>query len=76
MNDQLSIAEQANRALANDGTLNVDDLRELLRLVNADGIVTDEEREALRNLFSQLTPKMVTPDVWTWIRQIRSIHSI
>lgn len=51
-------------ALANDDTLDVDELRMVEKLALADGKIDAEEREVLRNLLDRVEERDVAVEVW------------
>ena len=63
-------------ALADDGTIDADELAFIKQLALRDGLVDVDEREVLATLFSRLSPDAVDPDVWVEIEAFMKAHGI
>ncbi len=63
-------------AFANDDTLCEDELGMITRLALRDGIIDDQERDVLRNIFARAQTQNLTPDVRDEIRQFRDKYNI
>jgi hypothetical protein len=63
-------------AFANDGTIDADELAFIERLALRDGVVDDEEREVLSEIFGRLTEDKVAPAVWKEIQEFKQKYRI
>ena len=61
---------------ANDGTIDEAELRMLEKIALEDGVVDDQEKVVLGNIFSRVSEDNTTPEVWTEIQRLRSEHGI
>ena len=61
---------------ADDGTIDADELEFIKRLALKDGVVDDEERVVLANIFSRVGPDIVAPEVWEEIHQFCADYDI
>ncbi len=59
-NDYLELTYQSIQCFANDGKLLVDELEELLTIALRDGVVDDDEKRVLTNIFSKLNAEELT----------------
>lgn len=74
--DYLEMAFHSVQCFANDGKLLVDELDQILQIALRDGVVDDNEKRILRNIFSRLTPSELTQEMQDKIKQIRADHQI
>ncbi len=63
-------------AFANDGTVDADELSFIKRLALKDGVVDDDERSVLSQIFSRVSAQTVVPDVWRDIQDFKRDHQI
>jgi tellurite resistance protein len=63
-------------AFANDGTVDADELAFIKRLALKDGIVDDNERSVLSQIFSRVSANNVAPEVWQDIQDFKRDHQI
>lgn len=70
--DYLEMAYRSIECFTNDGKLKVDELKQLLDIALRDGVVDDNERRVLRNIFSRLTPAELTPEMTQAIAAVRT----
>lgn len=61
---------------ANDDTIDEAELKMLEKLALEDGVVDDQEKQVLRNLFSRVTPDMLSDAVREEIHNFREEHDI
>ncbi len=66
----LQIALASIRCFASDGTLNVDELNELLAIAEADGGIDDEEARVLSNIMNKALESPVDGETVSRIQQI------
>ncbi len=72
----IKIAYSAIRVFADDGTLDLEELNFLMGLALQDGIIDDEEKRVLGNIFNQLSQADVSAKVWERMMQIRAKYGI
>ncbi len=63
-------------AFANDGTIDADELAFIERLALRDGVVDDEERAVLAQIFSRLSQDKVAAPVWSEIQEFKRQYQI
>lgn len=56
---------------ANDDTIDENELKMLQRLALKDGIVDEDEKRVLRNIFSRVSKEKLTEKVWNEITKFR-----
>jgi arsenate reductase len=61
---------------ANDDTIDEGELAMIERLALADGVVDDEERKVLSNLFSRVNKEQLTEKVWQEMENFRAQNNI
>ncbi len=64
------------RIFADDGTLDMGELNFLLGIALKDGVIDDDERRVLGNIFAQVTRNQVDEKVWERIQEVRRQHGI
>ena len=74
--DYLEMTFKSIVCFANDGKLLVSELEELLKIALRDGVVDDNEKRVLKNIFSRLTPSELTKEMQEKIDEIRSKFGI
>ena len=72
----LDIAVESISCFTDDGTLDSGEVRRLLGLALRDGVVDDEEKRVLKNIFSKVGQGEVTPETWAIIQEARATHGI
>ena len=70
-NDNIELAYASLAVIADDGTIDKQELSFLLGLALRDGVISDEERAILRNTFDRVHEDIVTPQVWRRISAVR-----
>ena len=76
MKSHTEIAVASIRCFSDDGTLDIGELNFLLGLALRDGVVDDEEKRVLNNIFSKVGQTDVTPIVWDRIKEINQQHNL
>jgi len=76
MKSHLQLALASVRCFMDDGTLDMAELNYLLGIATADGVVDEDEKRVLRNIFAKVDPEGITPEVEQRIRQIRAKYVI
>ena len=84
MSDDLSKTSAARRLLsysflavfANDDTIDEAELKMLEKIALEDGVIDDEEKTVLGNLFGRVSEETASPEVWAEIQRLRSEHEI
>ena len=76
MKSHTEIAVASIRCFSDDGTLDIGELNFLLGLALRDGVVYDEEKRVLNNIFSKVGQTDVTPIVWDRIKEIKQQHNL
>lgn len=61
---------------ANDSTIDEAELAFLEKLALEDGVVDDEERAVLQNIFARVDEQSVTPEVWEEIRNFKAKYQV
>ncbi len=74
--DYLEMAFRSIECFSNDGKLCVDELDKLVNIALRDGVVDENEKRVLRNIFSRLTPAELTPEMLLRIEQLRATHGV
>ncbi len=72
--DYLEIAFRSIQCFADDGKLLVHELEELMAIALRDGVVDEDEKRVLKNIFSKLTPSELTPEMQEKVQQIRAAY--
>lgn len=70
------IALASIHCFTDDGTLDLNELNFLLGLAMRDGIMDNDEKRVLGNIFSKVTQSDVSHQVWDRIQTIKNTHSI
>jgi len=73
--DYLDLTFKSIECFSNDGKLLIDELKELMQLALKDGVVDDDEKRVLNNIFNRLTPEELTVEMIQEIDKIRSLHN-
>jgi hypothetical protein len=63
-------------AFANDGTLDAEELDFIERLALRDGVIDEDERTVLSNIFSRVPEAKTTPEVLAAIRAFKKRFAI
>lgn len=69
--DYLEMAYHSIHCFANDGTLQVAELDQIVAIALKDGVVDENEKRVLRSIFAKLNPSELTPEMTSRIAQIR-----
>lgn len=69
--DYLEMSFRSIHCFTNDGTLDVNELQSLVDIAKRDGVVDDNEKRVLRNIFSRLKAEELSPEMIEKIQQIR-----
>jgi len=70
-NDYLELTFKSIQCFTNDGKLLVDELDDLLDIALRDGVVDNDEKRVLNNIFDRLTPEELTPKILSAIDDIK-----
>jgi len=73
-NDYLELSFQSIQCFANDGKLLIDELDQLLSIALRDGVVDDDEKRVLNNIFSKLKDEELTDQMQKKIAEIKNTH--
>jgi len=73
-NDYLELSFQSIQCFTNDGKLLVDELDQLLAIALRDGMVDEDEKRVLSNIFSKLNENELTQEMQERIEEIKNIH--
>jgi hypothetical protein len=74
--DYLEMAYRSIECFANDGTLKVDELQQIVDIALRDGVVDDNEKRILRSIFQKLNPAELTADMHAAIAKVRATAGI
>ena len=72
----IQIAYSIQRALADDGILDAQELEELLGMALCDGMLDDDERRILSLILNKLKPKDVTPSAWKRMEEVKQKYGL
>lgn len=72
----IELAYASLAVIADDGTIDMEELNFLLGLALRDGTISDEERAILKNTFDHVTEEIVEPKVWKRIQATRKKYTI
>lgn len=72
----LQLAYSSIRIFANDGTIDMGELKSLLSMALADGKIDEDEKRVLRNIFKQVPKSDVSEEVWEKILSVRKKYGI
>lgn len=64
------------KVFADDHTIDSGELAELKKIALRDGVIDEDEKHTLHNIFSRVTQDQVDPDVWQEIQQFKAKHGI
>ncbi len=71
-NDYLELTYQSIQCFANDGKLLPDELEELLSIALRDGVVDEDEKRVLNNIFGKLNSEELTQEMQEKISSIKN----
>ena len=74
--DYLEMSFRSIECFANDGKLSVAELEEIFEIALKDGVVDDNEKRVLNNIFNRLTPAELTEEMTAKIADIRVKYQI
>jgi len=74
--DYLELAFRSIQCFADDGKLDVQELEELMEIALKDGVIDDNEKRVLANIFDRLTPAELTRDMQQKVEEIKAKHGI
>jgi hypothetical protein len=72
----IELAYASLAVFADDGTLDMNELKSLLDIALRDGIISDKEKDILRNIFNRVMEPNVTAEAWDRIQLVRKQHGI
>lgn len=75
-NSHIDIATASIGCFTDDGTLNEAEVNHLVGLALRDGVVTDDEKRVLGNVFSKVGQKDVCENTWKLIVDVKSKYDI
>lgn len=76
MQSHTEIAVASIKCFTDDGTLDLKELEYLMGLAQRDGVIDDEEKRVLSNIFGKISQVDVSTEVWTQIGQIKQQYDI
>lgn len=71
----LEIAVASINCFTDDGTLDIGELNFLLGLAMRDGVMDEDEKRVMDNIFNQVTSNDVSGVVWDRMQSIRKEHN-
>ncbi len=71
----IDIAVESISCFTDDGTLDASEVRRLVGLALRDGVIDDEEKRVLKNIFGKVTQGEVTADTWAIMQETRTKHN-
>lgn len=72
----IDIAVQSIGCFTDDGTLDSREVRSLLSLALRDGVVDEDEKRVLGNIFSKVSQGEVSPETWAIMKEAKATHGI
>jgi len=72
----LEIAIASIKCFTDDGTLDIGELNFLLGMAMRDGVMDEDEKRVLNNIFSKVTSNDVSNTVWDRMEAIRREHNL
>ena len=72
----IKLALSSIKVFSNDGTIDRQELESLLKIALEDGIIDDDEKFTLGNIFRKVEEWDVTPKVWKRIQEIKEKYGI
>jgi hypothetical protein len=72
----IELAYASLAVFADDGTLDMNELKSLLDIALRDGIISDKEKDILRNIFNRVMEPKVSAEAWDRIQLVRKQHGI
>jgi hypothetical protein len=76
VSSNLDLALYSIKIFANDGTIDNEELEELLAIALQDGTIDDDERETLANIFNKVPEWELKPEVAQKITEVRAKYQI
>ena len=70
------IALSSIQIFMNDGTIDIHELEHMLGLALRDGVMDEDEKHVLKNVFSKVAEHEVAPEVWARMQEIREKYGI
>ena len=70
MSDTTEMIFRTIQCFSDDGTLDVNELDQIVKIAMNDGIVDEEEKKVLKNIICNLTSKDLTLELWTRVEQL------
>lgn len=74
-NDFLEMSFRSMNCFANDGTLDLHELNEIVAIALKDGVVDDNEKRVLANIISKLNAKELMGELADRVEQLRAEYS-
>lgn len=72
----IDIAVASIGCFADDGTLDMGEVKHLVGLALRDDVIDNEEKRVLKNVFSKVRQSDVEEEVWKFIQEIKQKHDI
>ncbi len=70
------LAYSSIQCFTDDGTLDVGEVNFLLGIAMSDGIIDEEEKRVLSNIFRRVKKSEVDSNTWNRIQEVKSKHEI
>lgn len=67
----IDLALYSIKIFANDGTIDLEELENLLTIALKDGVIDKDEKHTLANIFKKVEEWDVTPKVWNRMKEVR-----
>ena len=71
-NDYLELSYKSIQCFSNDGKLLVDELDQLMTIALRDGVVDEDEKRILKNIFNRLNSDELTTEMQAKISEIKN----
>ena len=72
----IKLALSSIKIFANDGTIDLQELESLIKMAKEDGVIDDDEKFTLGNIFRKVEEWDVTPPVWKRIQEVKEKYGI
>jgi len=73
--DYLEMTFHSINCFADDGTLCIDELNQIVNIALRDGVVEDNEKRVLRNIIGRLNNDELQGELKERVQELRTLHS-
>ncbi|MFT6903838.1 MAG: hypothetical protein ACJAS1_000483 [Oleiphilaceae bacterium] len=72
--DYLEMTFHSINCFANDGTLDLNELKQILKIALKDGVVDDNEKRVLANIINRLNDTELDGELLSKVQEIKAVH--